>query len=458
MIEIKSLVCSLLISTVISAQKLELKFENNKYGYLDKSGKIVIPFQYDDASNFKDGLAKVALNKKYGFIDITGKQVVPLKYDEAEDFENGYARVKAYGEGMKFKWGFVDKSGKEVIPIKYDEVRNFTEGLAAVKTNDSWGYIDITDKQIILSMYKYAYDFSEGLAAVAINFEFGFIDKSNNWIIPAKYTGVGSFRNGYAPVAIRQHPYKKWAYIDKTNKAITKFEYDYAYSLYDGKAQVEQNGKKFYLADELFMTKANLSQMEKVFDPQDGMQLVMDKATSKFGYLTLNDLVAIPLIYQSASFFGNGLAPVNFNGHKMYINKAGKEIINADKYIYTQIFYKGFAVVKNENKMYAFIDTLGNPATDFIYSQADGFRTGLAAVCKDGSCGYLGLDLKLAIPLLYKQADGFTESGLAHVITKQGKHGYIDKKGQFIINAIYDEASKDWNYYSTNPKWPYHTF
>jgi hypothetical protein len=52
---------------------------DNKWGYIDKSGKEIIPLRYDDGRIFMDGLAAVKLNNKWGFIDKTGKEVVPLK-------------------------------------------------------------------------------------------------------------------------------------------------------------------------------------------------------------------------------------------------------------------------------------------------------------------------------------------------------------------------------------------
>ena len=44
----------------------------------------MIPCRDDGASNFSDGFARVVRNGKYGFIDKTGKQVVPRLYDHVE--------------------------------------------------------------------------------------------------------------------------------------------------------------------------------------------------------------------------------------------------------------------------------------------------------------------------------------------------------------------------------------
>ena len=41
---------------------------NDKWGFIDKSGTLVIPCKYDYSDSFSEGLAKVQLNDKYGFI------------------------------------------------------------------------------------------------------------------------------------------------------------------------------------------------------------------------------------------------------------------------------------------------------------------------------------------------------------------------------------------------------
>ena len=70
---------------------------NGKYGFIDKTGKEVIPFQYDEATYFYDGLAlvkegtirdkknNVTQYGKYGFIDKTNKVVIPIKYEGASE-------------------------------------------------------------------------------------------------------------------------------------------------------------------------------------------------------------------------------------------------------------------------------------------------------------------------------------------------------------------------------------
>lgn len=54
---------------------LALVRQNGWWGYVDKTGKEVIPFVYEDARYFnKNGKAKVKLNGETFFIDVKGNR------------------------------------------------------------------------------------------------------------------------------------------------------------------------------------------------------------------------------------------------------------------------------------------------------------------------------------------------------------------------------------------------
>jgi hypothetical protein len=46
-----------------------------RWGYIDKSGKFVINPQFDEASPFADGLARVKVGRKTGYVNASGKYV-----------------------------------------------------------------------------------------------------------------------------------------------------------------------------------------------------------------------------------------------------------------------------------------------------------------------------------------------------------------------------------------------
>ena len=156
---------------------------NDKWGFVDESGKEIIPFTYDEVGEFSEGLARAMMIGKFGwhywgFIDKTGKVIIPLKYNGVGDFSEGLARAMISRGGF-LDWGFIDKTGKEVIPLKYSYVGDFSEGLARVKaSNGRWGFINQAGNAVISFIYDDAKDFSEGLAQVRIKRKWGFIDNT----------------------------------------------------------------------------------------------------------------------------------------------------------------------------------------------------------------------------------------------------------------------------------------
>ncbi|MDP1465688.1 WG repeat-containing protein, partial [Klebsiella pneumoniae] len=73
----------------VFAQRRVFAKKDGKFGYLDRSGKTVIPFQFNEAKYFyKPGLAIVRQDKKYGLIDTLGNYVLADLYDKI-DYSRG---------------------------------------------------------------------------------------------------------------------------------------------------------------------------------------------------------------------------------------------------------------------------------------------------------------------------------------------------------------------------------
>lgn len=49
--------------------------QNGKWGYIDKTGKMVIKPQFNCARSFSEGLARVWIDGKMGYINKTGKYI-----------------------------------------------------------------------------------------------------------------------------------------------------------------------------------------------------------------------------------------------------------------------------------------------------------------------------------------------------------------------------------------------
>ena len=91
--------------------------EIDREGGIDKYGNEVIPIVYDWVSNFgSDNLAVVRKSDKYGIIDKNGKLLIPCIYKDAQIpdglIPDGLIPVK-----QNNKWGFINASGNVVIPF-----------------------------------------------------------------------------------------------------------------------------------------------------------------------------------------------------------------------------------------------------------------------------------------------------------------------------------------------------
>ena len=93
--------------------------------------------QYDEISNFIDGIARVSKNGRYGFVNTLGQEFVATIYDSATAFSNGLAVVESNGQ-----FGVVDVQGRTVVPCNYasreDAVRAF-DNLTVVKKDKKAG-------------------------------------------------------------------------------------------------------------------------------------------------------------------------------------------------------------------------------------------------------------------------------------------------------------------------------
>ena len=126
--------------------------KDEKYGYINSAGKVVVPLEYDWAEDFgilAPGLARVKKDKKCGIVNTAGKVVVAPEYGYIEDFcDLGYAIVEKDG-----KEGCINSSGEVIVPLKYDHVFYFFDGLARVYKNNKKGYVNAFGEEVMPPEY-----------------------------------------------------------------------------------------------------------------------------------------------------------------------------------------------------------------------------------------------------------------------------------------------------------------
>ena len=229
--------------------------KKGKWGYLNTSGKLVIPLQYEEVTDFDKGYAIARLGYDYfiinhtgdrssvnikdikgikhfseglapfyaydgrnlrdnaGYIDTIGKIAIQATFKSLGFFKNGIAWAKTFDD----KVGYINYSGEWIIKPIFDEAHDFDpeSGLARIKINGKFAYTDKTGKLLYVDTDDYD-DFRNGLAKGEKNGKVGFFNSKGEWVIQTQFDGARSFKNGYAAVKIGN----KWGIIDKEGKWI----------------------------------------------------------------------------------------------------------------------------------------------------------------------------------------------------------------------------------------------
>jgi YARHG domain/WG containing repeat len=284
----------LILSTVIHSELakayeaivLFLVEQDSKYGYIDKTGKIVIEPQFEDAEDFSEGLASIKIDGKYGYIDKTGKIIIESQFDMAVKFSEGLGRV-GYGRDLSSKrQGFINKSGKFVINPVFEAASDFSEGWAGVILNEKSYLIDKSGNYFNNRPLNTIWGFSEGLIAVKIGDKWGYMDKSGNIVIAPQFKWAYKFSNGLARV---------WK------------------SLLDKNYFIDKNGT--IIINGPFDNASNYSE-----------NLAAVKVGNKWGYINREEQIVINPQFDWAEPFSNGLAEVKIDDKYVYINKEGEVI------------------------------------------------------------------------------------------------------------------------------------
>lgn len=131
--------------------------ENSKWGQLDaRTGAVLIQPQFDNPVSkiFSAGLASVKNNNRFGFVTSAGKLVIPFEYEEADYFSSDHATPVPLAAVKKDgKWGYIDPRNRIVIPFQFDEARGFGGNgfatVATVRSVDKWKLIDAVGRVIL---------------------------------------------------------------------------------------------------------------------------------------------------------------------------------------------------------------------------------------------------------------------------------------------------------------------
>ena len=378
--------------------------KDGKWGYMNKSGEIVIKCQFDDAGLFtEDGLARIKIGEKYGFVDKTGTFITNPQYDWASSFSDGFAVIQ---QGDLY--GYINTDGKIAINPQYDEAYSFGNGYAIVVVGENWGIIDEAGKYVInpqygaeyYDTYSIAYELSNAdnvkkvLLPAMKNEKYGYIDIKGNTVIDFQFDSTSGFdENGYALVSVGS----KVGLIDKKGKYILNTVYDDLWLLEDDLYCFCENNK--YGLIDTDGTEIAAPQFDSIVSAGDG-----------YLYVVLGDKIGL-------------------------IDLEGKYVINP---VYAQLYnYSNGLFLAGDDTYYGYVNAKGEQVIALQFDDASGFADcGVACVRKGDRYGYINTKGEYVINSVYHYASYMSDDGFAWVVGDDKKMSIIDKDGNVIAGGL----------------------
>lgn len=308
--------------------------DNGKWFFINKNGEAVTQAVYDNwFPNWSEGLKAVKRNGKYGFIDTSGKEIIPCNLSgSVGEFHEGLAKIV----NPDWSAGYIDMTGRIVIPCIYgSEASDFSDGLAAVRKGNSFIYINKAGRQTINKSFFRANAFSEGLAHVVIfpltttmqggrvtnlsQKKYAYVNKTGNIVFTVATTSdfimCHEFHEGLAAV----EKDRKYGYINKTGRLVIPYAYEYAGDFKNGVAIVKKvNGEEI-----------TINKLGRQVADASAIRLVRGNGTAYFTDKNGNKL--FDETFDAAEPFSEGFACVKKNGRWGYIDEQGNGLEDSEK-------------------------------------------------------------------------------------------------------------------------------
>ena len=252
------------------------KNENDKYGYLNKNGNVVIDAKFESAGQFSENRALVCEeltdyeDSTCGFIDETGTPITDFVYSQfhSNAFSEGLAKV-CQGKGKNLTCGFIDLDGKIVKKLTNDVYQNeygdwsstlnsFSGGLALYGGQwfdgiQKWGFINKKfELQIPIMITKGLFGLNMDPDGFSGDIQWqtlgttkdnpgqsAAIDKFGKIKFYSTYDEVSRFSQGLSAVRIGN----KWGFINQENELVVEAIYDDVRAYEGGFASVRVGDK-----------------------------------------------------------------------------------------------------------------------------------------------------------------------------------------------------------------------
>lgn len=263
-------------------------------------------------------------------------------------------------------------------------------------------------------------EFAQPLVAYLKDNKWHFIGKNGQLLFePIELLDVLGYNEGYFRVNMQFHQKPKWAIIDLKGNITVIDGINYLFNFHNSRALVLKLIKK---KNEQDSTK----EKEQVF-----------------GYINYEGKLVIPLMYEDATEFSEGLAFVKNKNIRGFIDTNNKLVIKLEN-MAGNTFKNGIADVNDKNFLNGFIDKRGKIVIPLEYNLLEHFSEGLAFAIKGDTFGFINQKNKFEFYVDAYTSKPFSDSVafVGKLIKQKIKWALINRKGEKITDYIFDDAKE----------------
>lgn len=424
--------------------------KNGSYGYTNKKGEILIPYQYNfsfpfnkpvfnnkdfiilqtfaqeavintkneiivpfiyNTIKFNEKNILVYKDNKSGILDTKGNIILPVIYDKIEKVNNFYQITKDNKQAL------INQNGEFIFLLIYNKIEKITNNIYIVYKQDIANIIDSTGK-------------------VLTNFHFNPIYAINDYVFRGYNNKEFIYFTIDGKILFKTKTPKNISY-DGNKDIIYKFEKNNIL-VYNGKGKFL--GKKVCIIDYSINKQYYISKNIK-----DYINIINNKyylfflnspenIEGKYGLIDSLGNIIIPFIYDKISQNDDGYILATLADKNYLFDRNGKSII-PQEYTTDNYFSDGLIVVSINNK-WGFMNRDKKLVINMEYDLVSDFYENKAVVYKNEKCGIIDTSGKILIPIIYEGLEIYHNGYIK--VKADCKFGFLNDKGNVIIPIIYD--------------------
>lgn len=393
-------------------------YEEEKWGVIDNIGNIVITPSYAEMIIIPDQKQDIfictyeinnetgeykskALNKKNKEIFEEYEQIEALEnYDDVQNiwYEDNVLKVKQNG-----KYGLINFKGKQILECEYDQIYTLkgTEASIIVEKDGKLGLVDNTGRKIIEPEFK-------------------------------EILGIGTKGDeGYITV----NEQDKYGVVSYTKEQVLPNQYEYIEQMYGKDLFVIKDKGQQQLINSKgeIILDSGYNKIEKIL--QNETKGVIFEREAKYGIMGTDRMILIRPQYDSLKELDNGKFVAEKDGKKGIINIQDTEEL---PFSYKSINYN------KEADLYIAEDTDGN--TSIIDKDYNIKLIGILSEFNE-EYGYIRMRIGTEYEYYNLKCEETTnievlKGNTLFLKQENGKYGYVNKKGEKVVDYIYDDATE----------------